>query len=679
MPQQRLVGPGSRQAAFALPDDAAAPVSRRLNLVDQPAGERIEIDRHGAAAGPARLDAAQHQHLLHETGHQAGGPVDVLEQFPLLLLRQAFVVVAHQLDGRHDDAERRAELVAHQGHKAALQFAQLALLLERPVQVGMRLLQLGGALLNPFLQARIELADDRLDARQFRLALAGLAQLAQQDEHDQARRRQQAESAAGEAQALPAAGFRRGAERAGRLGVRQLQPATALDPLGHHQARDLDALVGTQVRQAVAPRGIQPRHQAPPALLQGQQFTGAAVKKHAFALDQPPLGVHPVRVARAGHDLGQRQGMRLRLPPVRLQPAPLHEAQPAHRFRLQQRTDQLNGVARLQPRDTDVGLVLAVDVLRLVRLQPVGHEGEFAGAQQQATAGLAEHAGAHPYPRGIRLLPGPGGRVQQRRRKRIAAAALQELDLSERSHAQRPGAAADVGAAHAHPRPPPVGRDRAAVPAADAGHAPAIRAGEMQPEEAGAPGGLQDHAFHLHPQPVMAAGEHLVHRGRHRFRQPPRPERAQRRLRAGHPERRHHQPAGDFNLGGHGRQLATAHRQTALDSAAGVLDGEVPALGLDVGDHAAQGHKGVGRRGLARQFGHLRQPGECARRRFLGRQRQGRQKGGEQQADGGWADGHGPRLPNSAGLGEGKARARPPTKVGWAPAPPRRTHCVTMS
>lgn len=369
-------------------------------------------------------------------------------------------------------------------------------------------------------------------------------------------------------------------------------------------------------------------------MLQGQQFAGAAVEKDAVALDQPALGVHPVRVTRAGHDLGQRQGMRLRHPPVRLQPARLHEAQPAHRLRLQQRTDQLNGVARLQPRDADVGLVLAVDVLVLVGLQPVGHEGELAGAQQQPATRLAEHAGAHPDPRGIGLLPGPGGRLQQRCRKRIAAATLQKFDLPERGHAQRPGAAADVGAAHAHPRAPPVGRDRAAVPAADAGHAPAVRAGEMQPEEAGAPGGLQDHAFQLHPQPVMAAGEHLVHRGRHRFRQPPRPERAQRRLRAGHAERCHHQPSGDFDLGGHGRQFAAAHRQTALDAAAGVLDGKVPALGLDVGDHAAQRHEGVGQRGIKRPFGHLRQPGQRTRRRFLGRQRRERQKGGEQQANG---------------------------------------------
>lgn len=100
------------------------------------------------------------------------------------------------------------------------------------------------------------------------------------------------------------------------------------------------------------------------------------------------------------------------------------------------------------------------------------------------------------------------------------------------------------------------------------------------------------------------------------------------------PTRATHQPSGDFDLGGHGRQFAAAHRQTALDAAAGVLDGKVPALGLDVGDHAAQRHEGVGQRGIKRPFGHLRQPGQRTRRRFLGRQRRERQKGGEQQANG---------------------------------------------
>ena len=59
-----------------------------------------------------------------------GSAVDVFLEFVFLIERQAVIVMAHEFDGGHDDAEGRAELMGDHGDEAAFEFAEFALLIE---------------------------------------------------------------------------------------------------------------------------------------------------------------------------------------------------------------------------------------------------------------------------------------------------------------------------------------------------------------------------------------------------------------------------------------------------------------------------------------------------------------------------------------------------------------------
>src|SRR5439155_14488395 len=86
---------------------------------------------------------SEQQHVLHNFGHLASGLDNVIELFAALLGLQALEIAVEVFCGGENHTQWSAELVRDHRDKTAAQFAQFALVRQRMVQVGLRLLALG--------------------------------------------------------------------------------------------------------------------------------------------------------------------------------------------------------------------------------------------------------------------------------------------------------------------------------------------------------------------------------------------------------------------------------------------------------------------------------------------------------------------------------------------------------
>lgn len=135
MTQEGFVGMGVGEITGGLPEDGAFAVGGGEGFVGEFASEEVDIKRGGAVAEFTGFDAAENEDLFHQASHEFGGAVDVVLEFVFLLQWQAVIVVAHEFDGGHDDAEGGAELMGDHSDEAAFEFAEFTFLIEGAFEV----------------------------------------------------------------------------------------------------------------------------------------------------------------------------------------------------------------------------------------------------------------------------------------------------------------------------------------------------------------------------------------------------------------------------------------------------------------------------------------------------------------------------------------------------------------